>query len=73
MREVNIRENLSLTLVVGDLEGGKVPEDLVWRGILPDPVLILDDPPVLEPHLGLAAGRGGQVAGVVIVVVVIGL
>ena len=47
---------LQLTLLVDDLVGGEVPEDLVRRRVLPDPVLVLDDLPVPEPDLLLALG-----------------
>lgn len=40
-----------------DLVGCEVPEDLVWRGVLPDPVLVLHDLSGAEPDA--AAGRRG--------------
>lgn len=46
-----------LTFLVADLVGGEVPEDLVRGGVLPDPVLVLDDLPVPEPDLLLALGH----------------
>ena len=48
---------IKLTLLVDDLVCGEVPEDLVRRRVLPDPVLVLDDLPVSEPNLLLALGN----------------
>ena len=45
---------IEVTFVIGDPERGKVPEDLVRRGIAPDSVLIVDDLPVPEADALLA-------------------
>ena len=42
--------SVSLAVVADDLVGGEVAEDLVGRGVGPDPVLVVDYLPVAEPN-----------------------
>ena len=47
---VTLYLSVSFPVVADDLVGGEVAEDLVWRGVGPDPVLVVDYLPVPEPN-----------------------